>query len=338
MLFESPSYSAALAALLAEHDLGHIELVPQNSFAAELKEGIISAFRVGAREGRHFNQQDWIDRFNHSNRLVQLNFVAFGLNELGQDPTLESAWPRVNNPMALNSIEGKLYQAQRYLRRRHGVVVEIRDSRLELKDWGLAEEFRESEQRPVDAPNLTFVGTIPDSDFSKPIEFKFGDVVIAYHENPRTLGETVGIPPLFKYPQLAVVNAASATDPRRLVVRVEASGIGVPMLCSLDRAGNHKVLPSGKGCAPPDERADICVRGTQRGGGCGTTGNLQIVWREASCSRTCAPGELRQHSANDITSTRFAVVEGGEVAFRGTGSYRNCLASNSISMPSTPGK
>ena len=97
-------------------------------------------------------------------------------------------------------------------------------------------------------------------------------------------------------------------------------------------------LPSGKGCAPPDERADICVRGTQRGGGCGTTGNLQIVWREAPCSRTCAPGELRQHSANDITSTRFAVVEGGEVAFRGTGSYRNCLASNSISMPSTPGK
>ena len=100
----------------------------------------------------------------------------------------------------------------------------------------------DGESDRTQAPNLTFVGTIPDSDFSKPIEFKFGDVVIAYYENPRTLGEEVGIPPLFKYPQLAVVKAPSATDPRRLVVRVEASGIGVPRLCSLDPSGNHKVL------------------------------------------------------------------------------------------------
>ena len=92
------------------------------------------------------------------------------------------------------------------------------------------------------APNLTFVGTIPDSDFCTPIEFKFGEVVIDYYENPRTLGEKVEIPPVFKYPQLAVVKAPGTTDPHRLVVRVEASGIGVPMLCSLDPAGNHKVL------------------------------------------------------------------------------------------------
>ena len=241
MLFKSPSYSAALAALLAEHDLGYIELVPQNSFAAELKDGIISAFRVGARQGRRFDQQDWINTFNHSNRLVQLNFVAFGLNELGHDPMLE-AWPRVNNPMMLNNIEGKLDQAQRYVKRRHGALVTIRNSQLELKDWGLAEQSGESEQNRAHKPDLTFVGTIPDSDFSKPIEFKFGDVVIAYYENPRTLGEKVGIPPLFKYPQLAVVQAPSATDPHRLVVRVEASGIGVPMLCSLDPTGTHKVL------------------------------------------------------------------------------------------------
>jgi len=242
VLFKSPSYSAALVALLAEHDLGFIELVPQNSFAAELKDGITSAFRVGAREGRRFDQQDWINTFNHSSRLVQLNFVAFGLNELGHDPMLEGVWPRVNNPMVLNNIEGKLDQAQRYVKRRHGVLVRIRDSRLELKDWGLAEQSRESKKKQAQAPNLTFVGTIPDSDFSKPIEFKFGDVVIAYYENPRTLGEKVGIPPLFKYPQFAVVIDPSATNPHRLVVRVEASGIGVPMLCSLDPAGNYKVL------------------------------------------------------------------------------------------------
>ena len=245
MFFKSPSYSAALAALLAEHDLGYIELVPQNSFAAELKDGIISAFRVGAREGRHFDRQDWIDTFNHSNRLVQLNFVAFGLNELGHDPKLERAWPRVNNPMVLNNIEGKLGQAQRYVKRRHGKLVRIRNSRLELKDWGLAEQAGENEQKRANAPNLTFAGTIPDSDFSKPIEFKFGDIVIAYYENPRTIGETVGIPPLFKYPHLAVVKAPSAADPLRLVVRVEASGIGVPMLCSLIRPAITKSSVSG---------------------------------------------------------------------------------------------
>lgn len=90
-------------------------------------------------------------------------------------------------------------------------------------------------------PNLTFAGTMPDSDFCKPVKFKFRDVVIDYYENPRTLGETVGIRPIFEYPQFAVVRAPNTTDPRRLVVRVEASGIGVPMLCSLDRSGNHKV-------------------------------------------------------------------------------------------------
>ena len=242
MLFKSPSYSAALAALLAEHNLGYIELVPQNSFAAELKDGIITAFRVGARDGHRFDPQYWIDTFNHANRLVQLNFVAFGLNELGHDPMLEGAWPRVNNPLALTNIEGKLEQAQRYIKRRHGTLVRIRNSRLNIVDWGLADQSGESEHKRAQAPNLTFAGTIPDSEFSKPIEFKFGEFMIAYYENPRMIGETVGIPPLFKYPQLAVVHAPHATDPRRLVVRVEASGIGVPMLCSLDPAGNHKVL------------------------------------------------------------------------------------------------
>ena len=242
MLFRSQSYSAALAALLAEHDLGYIVLVPQNSFAAQLKEGIVRAFRVGAREGDRFDRQDWTDRFNHSSRLVQLNFVAFGLNELGHVPMLEGAWPRVNNPTVLNNIEAKLDQAQQYIKRRYGTLVTIRNSQLELKDWGLADQLEGSGQEAASAPNLAFVGSIPDSDFSQPVEFKFGDVVIAYYENPRTLGEKVGIPPIFKYLQLAVVQAPGATDSHRLIVRVEASGIGAPMLCSLDPTGHHRVL------------------------------------------------------------------------------------------------
>lgn len=230
-----------LAALLAEHDLGYIELVPRNSFAAQLKEGIISAFRVGAREGHRFDQQDWTNRFNNSSRLVQLNFVTFGLNELGHVPMLEGAWPRVNNPMVLN-IEAKLDQAQRYIKRRHGTLVRIPAFQLELKDWGLAEQSEDYGQEAAQTPNLVFVGSLPDTDLSQPIEFEFGDFVIAYYEDPRTLGESVGVPPLFKYPQLAVVKALGETDSDRLIVRVEASSIGVPMLCSLDPTGGHKVL------------------------------------------------------------------------------------------------
>ena len=242
MFFKSPSYLAALAALLAEHDLGYIELVPQNSFVAELRDGIIRAFRIGAREGHRFDQQDWINTFNRSRRVVQLNFVAFGLNEVGHVPMLEGAWPRVNNPMVLNDIEGKLDQAQRYLKRRHGTLVRIRNSRLRLEEWGLAEQSGETEQSHTRAPDLVFMGTIPDSEYCRPINFKFGDLAIAYYENPRTIGEKVGLPSLFKYPQLAVVKVPSASDREQLVVRVEESGMGVPMLCSVDRAGNHKTI------------------------------------------------------------------------------------------------
>jgi hypothetical protein len=39
-MFESQSYLAAINALLAEHDLGLVELVPENSFAKTLRDAI----------------------------------------------------------------------------------------------------------------------------------------------------------------------------------------------------------------------------------------------------------------------------------------------------------
>lgn len=239
-MFFTSSFSAALTALLAEHDLGYIELVPQNSFAKELKEGIIGAFRVGAREGHRFERQWWIEKFNGSSRLVQLNFVAFGLNELGLDPLLEEYWPRVQNPMVLN-IERKLDKAKRYVERRHGTRIQIRESRLRLEDWGLVDQFYESAQTPKDAPNLTFMSTFPDSGSCTPVQLKFGDFVISYYENPKTIGEDLGIPDLFTYPQVAIVSALDEADSQlsQLSVRVENSSFGVPMLCSMDAAGTH---------------------------------------------------------------------------------------------------
>ena len=88
-------------------------------------------------------------------------------------------------------------------------------------------------------PDLTFMAAIPDSESSRPTEFEFRDFVILYHENPKTIGEKFGIPSMFAYPQLAVVKAPGAADPQ-LIVRVETSGIGDPMLCTLDPSGMRR--------------------------------------------------------------------------------------------------
>lgn len=138
MLFSSEAYSAALNALLAEHDLGYIELVPENPFAARLKDGMMSAFRAGTR--LRFDEEWWVATFNNESRVVQLNFVVMGFNELGMRPMLAGEdWQPVGNPLVLRNIESKLDKAGRYIARRHGKVVRLRTSRLALKDWGLAD-------------------------------------------------------------------------------------------------------------------------------------------------------------------------------------------------------
>ena len=237
-MFFSTSYSAALAALLAEHDLGYIELVPQNPFAKELKEGVISAFRAGDQTP-HFDQEWWVGKFNTSSRVVQLNFVALGLNELGHRPMLEEVWPRVRNPMVLNNIEKKLDKAAGYIEWRHGKCVRLRESRLSLDDWGLADQSQETAKQSTGSPDLKFVGALPDSAVSMPTKHKLRDLMICYYENPKTLGEKVGIPALFKYPHVAVVSVVGKRDPH-LIVRLEDGGFDTPMLCSLDPSGTHR--------------------------------------------------------------------------------------------------
>ncbi len=128
-MFASQAYQAALNALFAEHHLGYIELVPENSFAGELKDGILSALKVGDRT--RFGTNYWIKSFNRAGRLVQLNFVAMGLNELGLRPMLPGEdWLPVRNPWVIRNIESKLSKATRYIERRHQQAVRIRDSRL----------------------------------------------------------------------------------------------------------------------------------------------------------------------------------------------------------------
>lgn len=138
MLFPSRAYRAALNALLVEHDLGYIELIPENPFAAKLRNGIIDAMRVGSPTS--FDENSWLATFNHAERVVQLNFVAFGFNELGMSPMLKGAeWQSVQNPLVIRNIETNLDKAARYIQRKSGEIVRLRQSKLSLEKWGLAD-------------------------------------------------------------------------------------------------------------------------------------------------------------------------------------------------------
>src|SRR5689334_14788178 len=97
MLFTSQAYLAAVNALMAEHGLGLIELVPQNPFAAQLGSAVISVLRLGSRTP--FDEDRWKGMFNREKRSTQLNIVAMALNHLGHSPMLPGeSWRTVKNP------------------------------------------------------------------------------------------------------------------------------------------------------------------------------------------------------------------------------------------------
>lgn len=136
MLFSSQAYAAAFNALLAEHDLGYVELVRENPFAGELKDGIMSALRSGDRTP--YDAQYWEKIFNSSSRILQLNFIVYGFNELHMKPMLPGEdWMPIRNPFAINNIEGKIEKASRLLARRHRKMFQLRRSKFSLQGWGL---------------------------------------------------------------------------------------------------------------------------------------------------------------------------------------------------------
>ena len=138
-MFASQAYKAALDALLVEHNLSYVELVPQNPYAEKLRNGILSALRAGDHSPR-FDEDYWINSFNHADRVVQLNIVVLAFDQLGARPLLQGEeWSIVGNPWVLENIETKLNKARRDLERRHGQAIQIRSSKLLLEDWGLSD-------------------------------------------------------------------------------------------------------------------------------------------------------------------------------------------------------
>lgn len=239
MLFSSQDYLAALNAVLVEHDLGLIEIVPENPTAAELKDGVIAALRAGQR-GR-FDEEFWVNKFNHADRLVQLNVVALAFNELGEKPMLQGEdWQPVRNPFVLRDIAGKISKATRAIERRHGRVVQIRASKLALQDWGIGELSEQANIQANTSPSFGFMAEMPHRASNTPKgTFTTGDAKLYYFENPLTIGSvTAGIDPPYKYPQVVVV---FDQDEPLLIIRAEENALGGHFLCSLDKHGQHIV-------------------------------------------------------------------------------------------------
>jgi hypothetical protein len=237
-MFSSKTYLAALNALLAEHDLGLIELVPENPFAARLKQGMLSAFRAGSGSG--FDETWWLETFNSANRVVQLNFVVMGFNELGLHPLLSGEdWQPIRNPLLIQNIESKLEKASRYISRQHGKDIRLLESQLALMDWGLADLSKHAPNIGEQVtPSIGFMSELPHPKFNTPVRMvELRELLFMYYENPRTIGEiTAGISPLIKCPQAVVVTKQNQP---LLIVRTEESSFGSSMLCAVEPTGER---------------------------------------------------------------------------------------------------
>ncbi len=137
-------FAAATNAILAEHLLFTVELVPQNPFAKFLMDQIISVCQAS---GVGNTGAVAIDFFNARSRFEQLNLIAMALAELDQVPMLgREVWVPVRNPFtaALNN-EGHVRAVKARLKSAYGVDVEFRRGKFRIERWGLRDTARDSD-------------------------------------------------------------------------------------------------------------------------------------------------------------------------------------------------
>ena len=104
-----------------------------------MKVAILDALAHGS--GGTWRDDTAISRFNSYDRLVQLNVVAMGLNQLGMQPMLAGEnWKFVQNPFILRNPRGKILKASNDILRKHGERIQLRSSKLEIVGWGLVDE------------------------------------------------------------------------------------------------------------------------------------------------------------------------------------------------------
>ena len=87
-------------------------------------------------------------------------------------------------------------------------------------------------------PDLKFISELPHPQHNRVEKaFRFQQFVVKYYRNPKSFGEIVaGIPPIYNYPQVAVVELRN--DPI-LVIRTEQGVGGETYLCSCTKDGHR---------------------------------------------------------------------------------------------------
>lgn len=131
--------NAATNALLAEHFLQYVELVPENPFAKRLMDKIVDVWRLSGFPS--IKDAAVAESFNNESRFAQLNIIAMALNKLGQHPMLPNeSWHPVSNPVIPGLDDDAHIQAvAKRLQLNHGVNIQIPSRRFQMKEWGLSE-------------------------------------------------------------------------------------------------------------------------------------------------------------------------------------------------------
>ena len=119
-------FSVANNALLAEHILPHLT----SDMILQLKEQIFYIFRAGGFP--NITDEFVVEKFDSSERVVQLNCIAIALNDLGVQPNLENEfWLEVRNPFRADETSYSEFKSvRRRLNLMHKIDIEIKQERL----------------------------------------------------------------------------------------------------------------------------------------------------------------------------------------------------------------
>ena len=120
--------AAANNALLAEHELSLVELVPENPFARQLATNILRTLTP-----LNDSDETLTREFNESTRMMQLVMVAHAFAHI-KPPSLEGeSWHRVDDPFVADQVQyATINDFARRLRARHRVSITIPERRLEI--------------------------------------------------------------------------------------------------------------------------------------------------------------------------------------------------------------
>jgi hypothetical protein len=165
-MFGIQRLNAATNVLLAKHVLDHVELVPENPVARQLRDSIVTDLRNGT--GKNVSDAVIELMFNGWDRIRQLLVIAESFNRLAITPMITpEVWCRVKNPFdpKMDSERHRQAVTQR-IRMSYGITIHLDDTRMFLSEVGMFDEPLPTE------PRISFLHTyllpILQSSLSEP--------------------------------------------------------------------------------------------------------------------------------------------------------------------------